>query len=309
MSQDSPSKLKRQFSTHWQTSTADNNLTLHGFRRFKTTHLLNLRFLETEIAEVDHDIYQAGLKLGIPPTPDDRLGLRFCRKDEEVPEFDKKINQELILKLRGLLQQYDEALIAFNKIMSMDTFSLLDNEEQCSQRHDLTIHEMYETRLLRVDRGPRDRKDPFQRWIHRLLRFFRYRRLKNKAENDCKNSHESGLESYCGSESNHKSACEHPRPQNANHRWSCQSTDLIANITSRLVIALTTAMFLIIPLVLLSGELNRKTQLAVIAAWVILFACVVTVMLRASNLEMMVVTAAYAAILSVFVSNTPGVGS
>jgi len=35
-------------------NTEDNNLTLHGFRRFKTTHLVNLRFLEEEIAELDH---------------------------------------------------------------------------------------------------------------------------------------------------------------------------------------------------------------------------------------------------------------
>jgi len=38
-------------------STADNNLTLHGFRRFKTTYLLNLRFLEEEIAQMDYTLY------------------------------------------------------------------------------------------------------------------------------------------------------------------------------------------------------------------------------------------------------------
>ena len=32
--------------------TNDNNVTLHGFRRFKNTNLLNLRFLEEEIAEL-----------------------------------------------------------------------------------------------------------------------------------------------------------------------------------------------------------------------------------------------------------------
>jgi hypothetical protein len=49
--------LSGQFRGHWQSSTTDSNLTLHVFRRFKTTHLLNLRFLEGEIADLDHVIY------------------------------------------------------------------------------------------------------------------------------------------------------------------------------------------------------------------------------------------------------------
>jgi hypothetical protein len=49
-------------------STADNNLTLHGFRRSKTTHLLNLRYLEDEVAQIDHTLYQAGLSLNLSPS-------------------------------------------------------------------------------------------------------------------------------------------------------------------------------------------------------------------------------------------------
>jgi hypothetical protein len=52
-------------------STADNNLTLHGFRRFKTTHLLNLRYLEDEVAQMDHTLYQAGLSLNLSPSSAD----------------------------------------------------------------------------------------------------------------------------------------------------------------------------------------------------------------------------------------------
>lgn len=98
--------LRQQFSVHWQTSTADNNLTLHGFRRFKTTHLLNLRFLEAEIAELDHVIYQAGLSLDIEPSAADRLGLKHSKKDKDTPDVDEVITRDLVLKLRGLLQQY-----------------------------------------------------------------------------------------------------------------------------------------------------------------------------------------------------------
>lgn len=98
--------VSEQFCAHWQNSTDDNNLTLHGFRRFKTTHLLNLRFLESEIAELDHVIYQAGLSLDLSPSAKDRLGLRHVRRDEKAPSLAETINRELILKLRDLLSQY-----------------------------------------------------------------------------------------------------------------------------------------------------------------------------------------------------------
>ena len=54
---ESSQNLPVRFPLLWQRSTEDNNLALHGFRRFKTTHLLNLRFLEEEIADLDHAIY------------------------------------------------------------------------------------------------------------------------------------------------------------------------------------------------------------------------------------------------------------
>lgn len=94
------------FRSCWTTSTADNNLTLHGFRRFKTTHLLNLRFLESEIAKMDHTIYQAGLSLGLSPSSTDRLGLKHSKKDANTPKIDDTITPEFLLKLRSLLKQY-----------------------------------------------------------------------------------------------------------------------------------------------------------------------------------------------------------
>lgn len=99
-------KLPAKFRKHWQTATDDHNLTLHGFRRFKTAHLLNLRFLEDEIAEMDHTIYQAGLSLNIDYSPSDRLGLKHSRRDTIVPPIESTVTKELVLQLRGLLQQY-----------------------------------------------------------------------------------------------------------------------------------------------------------------------------------------------------------
>lgn len=96
----------RLFEKIWASSTEDNNLTLHGFRRFKTTHLFNLRLLEEEIDRIDHQIYQAGLKLGMDPTPVDRLGLRHCKKDEHSLSPEEVMDERRIQKLRDLLNQY-----------------------------------------------------------------------------------------------------------------------------------------------------------------------------------------------------------
>ena len=43
------SETSRLVRKIWSNVTDDNALTLYGFRRFRTTHLLNPRLLETEI--------------------------------------------------------------------------------------------------------------------------------------------------------------------------------------------------------------------------------------------------------------------
>ena len=45
------------FRNTWHTVTDDNYFTLFGFRRFRTSHLLNLRLLENEIDGLGHQIY------------------------------------------------------------------------------------------------------------------------------------------------------------------------------------------------------------------------------------------------------------
>ncbi len=98
--------LAEEFRAYWQCATADSNLTLHGFRRFKTTHLLNLRFLEGEIADLDHRVYQAGLSLNVSHSTRDRLGLKHSKRDEDIPKVHETINADLVLRLRDLLQKY-----------------------------------------------------------------------------------------------------------------------------------------------------------------------------------------------------------
>ena len=97
----------------WRKATDDNRLTLYGFRRFRTTHLLNLRFLEEEIDVLDHRIFQAGLRLGYGDgggggTCPDKLGLRHGRIDPSAAALGQGevMSRELVLRMRELIKQY-----------------------------------------------------------------------------------------------------------------------------------------------------------------------------------------------------------
>jgi hypothetical protein len=98
--------LEEIFSRCWEISTADNNLTLHGFRRSKTTHLMNLRYFEDEIAAIDHTIYQAGIGLGLDSTSVDQLSLKDCKKDAVTPKVEEAITHDLMKRLCVLLKEY-----------------------------------------------------------------------------------------------------------------------------------------------------------------------------------------------------------
>ena len=99
------------FRKLWSDITSDNRLTLFGFRRYRTTHLLNLRLLEAEINEIDHELYQTGLQLD--STLDgqhalDRLGLRHAKRDPDRREAEYAVDGALVLRLRNLIKEYGE---------------------------------------------------------------------------------------------------------------------------------------------------------------------------------------------------------
>lgn len=169
--------------------------------------------------------------------------------------------------------------------MSLETFSLLDDEQQSSCRQELSLPEMHKMRLLRVDRQfGRIWEDPIQRWLQKTLRNRHYRNI--AARNS--SAEGSSLSDVSGAK-----------------EWSQQSTSYVASIIARVISALLLAAFLLVPLVLLSEQSSKGIQLAIIAVSIILFCCVVSVMLKVSHLEMIIVCAAYTAILSVFISNAP----
>jgi hypothetical protein len=100
-------EVQDMFRKIWPTVTDPNPLILFGFRRFRTSHLLNLRILEEDILKIDHEVFQAGLHLGEPTRKGGRLALDRAERDtvpegEQVPIVDRK----KLDRLRGLLKQY-----------------------------------------------------------------------------------------------------------------------------------------------------------------------------------------------------------
>ncbi|CAE7212373.1 hypothetical protein PTTW11_10292 [Pyrenophora teres f. teres] len=283
-SQKRPQELESIADTNrkvWTTSTADNNLTLYDFRRFKTTHLMNLRFLEEEIAR----IYQVGLKENMPLSSIDRLGLGHSRRDANVPTVNDAITHDFVIRLRKELISHNQTRPFPPSTKSAPwKLSLIDDEKQCILRDDLELEEKYITRLVRVDLGTRARNDPSQRWLHKHLRAYRYWRLQRKAQNDAE-----GLSSATG----------------GGREWSYQNTILIAEIVGRVIAATGTAVFLIAPLAILSHESSKDLQLVVVSVWIVVLSVFVSLFRKTSSFEMMAILAAYAAVLSVFVSNVP----
>ena len=104
--EDDRSDIETLFSRLWPIATHDRNLALYGFRRYKTIHLLNLRFLENEIEKIDRKIYQGGLSIRLPHTTTDRLGLRHNGKDSGSSHPLTAITKALVLQMRELLKQY-----------------------------------------------------------------------------------------------------------------------------------------------------------------------------------------------------------
>lgn len=166
----------------------------------------------------------------------------------------------------------------------MERCSLLDDEKAASARTDLTLPEMYETRLLRPDLPPRSRADPVSHWIHRLLRDFQYWKLSRR----------------CGAGGVEGGQRALGRADSLSH----QNSAPIANFLGRLIITIVTSVFLVVPLAILGPQSTSTTQLVVVAVCIMLFSFVVATIMKASNLEMMAVSSAYAAVLSVFVSNS-----
>jgi VIT1/CCC1 family predicted Fe2+/Mn2+ transporter len=178
--------------------------------------------------------------------------------------------------------------------MSLERCSLLDDEKAASMRTDLSLPEMYKTRLLRPDLPPRSRADPISHWIHRLLREYRYWRLSRRSRTG------GGVEAQQPQGAPTTSTAVLGRA----HSFSHQNSAPIANTLGRLIATATTAFFLVVPLALLSPRSPTNLQLVVVSVCILLFSFIVATIMKASNFEMLAVSSAYAAVLAVFISNT-----
>lgn len=172
--------------------------------------------------------------------------------------------------------------------MSMETCSMLDDERQSYLRTDLSLYEKYNTRLVRVDLGPRTSQDPINRCIHKCLRWFRYWRISRRSIAD----------DECASQPAHS--------DRSRRRWSYQSTVVLADVVWRVLVALAANIFIVVPMVVLSLQSSKRTQLITVSIWIVVFSFLASIFFKASNQATVAVIAAYAAVLSVFISNGSG---
>jgi hypothetical protein len=101
------SRCQAQFESLWPTVTSPDRLVLYGFRRFRTSHLLNLRVLEQQIMEVDQTIFEAGLQFGDVHAGRDRLALSCASPSRRPgPPAANEIDEQLLRRLRILLKEY-----------------------------------------------------------------------------------------------------------------------------------------------------------------------------------------------------------
>jgi uncharacterized membrane protein len=86
------------------------------------------------------------------------------------------------------------------------------------------------------------------------------------------------------------------------HTSPYQNTVLIANIVGQVMTVGLPVIFLITRLSVLSHQSSRDIQLVVVPVWILILAFLVSLSHNITSFEMMIVSAAYAAVLSVFMT-------
>jgi hypothetical protein len=174
----------------------------------------------------------------------------------------------------------------------METCSMIDDERRLTLRNDLSLYEIYKTRLVRVDLGPRMLQDPCQRCLHKCLRWFRYQILSRKTMSRKPMTWSDNERGVAPTYSNRST-----------QTWSYQNTVALADTIWRILVALAVNVFIVVPLAILSYQSSKATQLITISVWIVVFSFLTCIFLKTSNQATVAVIAAYAAVLSVFISN------
>ena len=174
--------------------------------------------------------------------------------------------------------------------MMMETFARADNSWQANLRiDDRNPYEIYKTRLVRVDTASRSRSGDFlRRSLRKYLRVFWF-----------------FVRSRGGKRSTHSSYLSATELE-LNLKRSYRNTSRLADIITRFLIGLIWGAFLVVPLMILSHQFSGEARLITVSISIVFFSFLVSLLTKATNEETMVASAAYAAVLAVFLSNNSG---
>jgi hypothetical protein len=169
--------------------------------------------------------------------------------------------------------------------MRMETFSLADNLTHAVERPDLDPYEMYKTRLVKADVPLKRPRTPMLALIHTVLRAYWYhirRRATFRA-----------MTTSLGAQKR--------RPGSLTY----QNTIKLAEFFASFITALTSGAFMIVPVCILSFQQGRTSHLITISVSIVLFSFAISLTMRTSGPETVAASAAYAAVLVVFLSTNP----
>lgn len=186
----------------------------------------------------------------------------------------------------------DQALISYNHIMRMETFSLSDNIAQATARRDLNPYELYKTRLVKADLPLKRPRTPLLSLIHTTLRAFWFH-VRRK----------STFQSMADSPS--PSTLEAAQRRTLNKPLAYQNTIKFAEFLASFLTALGSGAFLIVPLCILSYQHGKSAHLVTVSLAILVFSFAISLTIRTSGPETVAASAAYAAVLVVFLSNSP----
>lgn len=193
------------------------------------------------------------------------------------------VKEALTTKRTTMTASSDNALIAFNQLMRMETFALADHP-WLAMRSGLNTRVAFRTRLMQIDRPMRsDVRDPLQHVLRKILRriWFRSTTIDN----------ESNLPAYATA----------GKGEDVVRRWY-QNTGRFAETTSRFLFGIIAGAVLVAPMIIMSYQANSKSRVLTVALSIVLFSFLVALVSRASPQETMAASAAYAAVQAVFIS-------
>jgi hypothetical protein len=176
----------------------------------------------------------------------------------------------------------DEALLSYNQIMRMETFSLADNLPHAACQLDLNPYEMYKTRLVKADVPLKRPRTPMLAFIHTSLRAYWYH-IRHKAT----------FQSMAASVESQKLV---PGP------LVYQNTIKLAESVASFLTALTSGAFMIVPVCILSFQHGKVAHLITVSISIVAFSLAISLTMRTSGPETVAASAAYAAVLVVFLS-------